>query len=51
MTHKDINELINWLNFLPNEQLNGTYAIKLSEDPNHLKSIAKNALEFMGEID
>lgn len=34
----------------PNEQLNGTYTMKLSEDPNYLKSIAKNALEFMGEI-
>lgn len=33
------------------EQLDGIYAIKLSEDPNYLKSIAKNALEFMGEVD
>lgn len=35
----------------PDEQLNGAYAIKLSEDPNYLKSIAKNALEFLGEVE
>lgn len=34
-----------------NEQLDGTYAIKLSKDPNYLKAIAKNALEFLGEVD
>lgn len=34
-----------------NEQLNGVQAVKLSEDHNYLKSIAKNALEFLGEVD
>jgi len=37
-------------NMKPTEQLNGYMAIQISNDPNHLKTIATNALRAIKEI-
>lgn len=49
---KDIRNPIEMMknNLTSHEQLNGYYAIKLSEDSNYLKSLAEKALISIGEI-